>query len=100
MLPHPSHPVPNVRDDRETPLVQGRETARGFKDDLPDGANEIFSAKGLDSGISVDRVQEIRRLAQGHESDPEIETVPTGECFFANAPEIVAAAESCPTQRK
>jgi len=27
MLPRPSHPVPNVRDDRETPLCVGRDSA-------------------------------------------------------------------------
>jgi len=27
MLPRPSHPVPNVRDDRETPLCVGRDGA-------------------------------------------------------------------------
>jgi hypothetical protein len=61
----PSHPAPNVRDDREAPLLIGRGTARGYRDDLPDGQSEIFLARGVDSRIGVDWAGEIRFLAQG-----------------------------------
>ena len=42
----------------------GHGTARGYKDDLPDGQSEIFFRKGVDSRLSVDLVREIRFLAQ------------------------------------
>jgi hypothetical protein len=29
-LPRPSHPAPNVRDDRDTPLSRGRDSAEGW----------------------------------------------------------------------
>ena len=35
--PRPSHPAPNVRDDRDTPLLWARD-GRACKDDLPVGA--------------------------------------------------------------
>jgi hypothetical protein len=38
---------PNVRDDREAPLLVRRD-ARTYKSDLPDGLSEIFFARGLD----------------------------------------------------
>jgi hypothetical protein len=41
-----------------------RGMARGFKDDLPDGQSEIFSARGVDNRISVDPVGEIRFLVK------------------------------------
>src|SRR6185437_16404447 len=44
----PSHPAPNVRDDRETPLRRGG-MGRACKDDLPDNESEKFFATGLDS---------------------------------------------------
>ena len=46
--PRPSHPVPNVRDDRDTPLCVGRDGG-GSKVDLPDMLSGIFFAQGLDS---------------------------------------------------
>src|ERR1700730_7287508 len=46
-LLRPSHPVPNVRDDRDTSLlwVETAETSGG---DLPDGTSEKFFVRGLD----------------------------------------------------
>jgi hypothetical protein len=41
--PRPSHPAPNVRDDRETPLLWVRD-AREHGFDLPDGATEKFAS--------------------------------------------------------
>ena len=37
--PRPSHPAPNVRDDRDTPLMWARDT-RKHRCDLPDNARE------------------------------------------------------------
>ena len=44
--PRPSHPTPNVRDDRETPLVWVRD-AREHGFDLPDGATEKCTTGNL-----------------------------------------------------
>src|SRR3954453_7576337 len=44
----PSHPEPNVRDDRETPLLVGRDGA-GYGFDLGQTRRNIFSQPGLDS---------------------------------------------------
>jgi hypothetical protein len=41
--PRPSHPAPNVRDDREAPLLRVRD-AREHGFDLPDGATEKFAS--------------------------------------------------------
>ena len=41
--PRPSHPAPNVRDDRDTPLLWVRD-AREHGFDLPDGAIEKFAS--------------------------------------------------------
>ena len=43
----PSHPAPNVRDDRDTPLLVGRDGANTTTD-LGFGKSEIFFAQGLD----------------------------------------------------
>src|SRR6266446_645117 len=49
-LPRPPHPMPNVRDDRETPLCgPGR---FGYASDLGQRRSEIFLQKGLDSGVA------------------------------------------------
>jgi hypothetical protein len=42
----PSHSTPNVRDDREAPLLLGRETGRAGSRDLPDGASGSFGDYG------------------------------------------------------
>jgi hypothetical protein len=44
----PSHPAPNVRDDREAPLLEERGTAETSGVDLPDIASPKFSAAALD----------------------------------------------------
>jgi hypothetical protein len=50
----PSHPVPNVRDDRETPLLM--RTGRGrYSGDLRFGKTEIFLLRGLDKGKTVEQ---------------------------------------------
>src|SRR3981081_3595867 len=45
-LPRPPHPVPYVRDDRETPLCVGRD-AQSSRSDLGGVKTEIFLQKGL-----------------------------------------------------
>jgi hypothetical protein len=44
--------MPNVRDDRETPPLVGRDGARS-KVDLPEKHSELFLQAGLDSGIAI-----------------------------------------------
>src|SRR5579872_4712201 len=66
----PSHPAPYVRDDGQTPLLRAQD-ARRSASDLPDGANRIFSAKGLDGRLSVDWLWEIRSLAQPKPLSPQ-----------------------------
>jgi|ERR1700730_6499440 hypothetical protein len=39
-VPRPSHPAPNVRDDRDTPLMVGTD-ARKNASDLPDVTSEL-----------------------------------------------------------
>jgi hypothetical protein len=46
-LPRPPHPVPYVRDDRETPLCVGRDT-KSSRCDLGYVKTEIFLQTGLD----------------------------------------------------
>src|ERR1700738_1135249 len=48
MLPRPPHPLPNVCDDRETPLCVGRDGGR-CRFDLGLRRSGIFFAEGLDS---------------------------------------------------
>jgi hypothetical protein len=43
----PPHPMPNVRDDRETPLCVGRD-GRRCKSDLGQKRKQIFLQKGMD----------------------------------------------------
>src|SRR5258706_2767899 len=47
-LPRPPHPAPNVRDDREAPLLWVRDGGSPSAD-LPDGKSGIFLMSGLDS---------------------------------------------------
>src|ERR1700720_300447 len=44
----PSHPAPNVRDDREAPLLEERGTAETSGVDLPDIARRKFLTGTLD----------------------------------------------------
>jgi hypothetical protein len=45
--PRPPHPAPNVRDDRDTPLVFGTGCASN-KSDLGYPQSDLFFARGLD----------------------------------------------------
>jgi hypothetical protein len=47
----PPHPVPYVRDDRETPLCVGRD-GEGYAGDLRQKGMEIFLKEGLDMQIT------------------------------------------------
>jgi hypothetical protein len=43
----PSHPAPNVRDDREAPLLEERGTAETSGGDLPDGASDFSGGSDM-----------------------------------------------------
>jgi hypothetical protein len=58
-LPRPPHPVPNVRDDRDTPLCVGRDGG-GYRSDLGQEKTGIFLRKGLDTGRAEQPVGQIR----------------------------------------
>jgi hypothetical protein len=49
MPPRPSHPAPNVRDDREAPLLWEQD-GKGYSSDLGLLKIRIFLQKGLDRG--------------------------------------------------
>jgi hypothetical protein len=49
MPPRPSHPAPNVRDDREAPLLWEQD-GKGYSSDLRLLKIRIFLQKGLDRG--------------------------------------------------
>ena len=51
MPPRPPHPVPYVRDDRETPLCVGRD-GESYKGDLGLRKTRIFLQMGLDRQIT------------------------------------------------
>jgi hypothetical protein len=51
-MPRPSHPAPNVRDDRETPLCVGRDGER-CRSDLGQKNTKIFLRKGLDTDLPI-----------------------------------------------
>src|SRR5207244_7564235 len=61
-LPRPSHPAPNVRDDRDTPLLVGRD-AWSCTGDLGQSRSGIFLRARLDGANQVDVVEEIRSSA-------------------------------------
>src|ERR1039457_5140986 len=50
-LPRPPHPVPYVRDDRETPLCVGRD-GETHRDVSTDHGSEIFLQTGLDTPVN------------------------------------------------
>jgi len=54
--PRPSHPLPYVRDDRETPLCVGRD-GEGYAGDLRQKGTEIFLRRGLDDPNRIDPLQ-------------------------------------------
>src|SRR5215213_10427340 len=51
-LPRPSHPVPNVRDDRDTPLLVGRD-ARSCKGDFGQSGSELFLRQRIDRFLVI-----------------------------------------------
>jgi hypothetical protein len=53
-LKRPPHPAPNVRDDRETPLVRRRDGGI-TKAASTQRRSEIFFANGLDKMVQKDR---------------------------------------------
>ena len=55
---------PRVRDDHDTPLWWGGMT-RVCRDDLPDGASEIFLPRGLDDPNQLEKSQQISLHARG-----------------------------------
>src|ERR1700739_673464 len=59
--PRPPHPAPNVRDDRDTPLMRGRDGVR-FKSVSTGRRSEIFLREGLDRGINGMPVGQISPL--------------------------------------
>ncbi len=64
--PRPSHPAPNVRDDREAPLSARRDARKGATD-LPDGTSGIFFTWGLDHPNQIESFDEIAVLAHAIE---------------------------------
>jgi hypothetical protein len=62
-LPRPPHPVPNVRDDRDTPPLVGRDT-QSFRSDLGGVKTEIFLEKGLDTPVNKPPDGQISRLSR------------------------------------
>ena len=51
-LPRPSHPAPNVRDDRDTPLQRVRD-GRDSSFDLPDKLSGMFLREKLDRNFVI-----------------------------------------------
>jgi hypothetical protein len=67
-LPRPPHPIPNVRDDRETPLCgPGR---FGYASDLGQRRSEIFLQMGLDKPFRKTRSD----LPVGHNQLDPVQT--------------------------
>ena len=58
----PSHPAPNVRDDRDTPLLWVQDAGISAAD-LPDGTTGIFFLMGLDDPNHVESAYEFGALA-------------------------------------
>jgi hypothetical protein len=61
--PRPPHPAPDVRDDRDTPLMWARDGG-GIWGDLAAGRREIFLRNGLDSWNRLDALTQNSVLAQ------------------------------------
>jgi hypothetical protein len=62
-LPRPPHPVPNVRDDRDTPLCAGRDGG-GYRSDLGQEETGIFLQTGLDTRRAQQPVGQISSVAR------------------------------------
>jgi hypothetical protein len=62
-VPRPSHPAPNVRDDREPPLLWVRDGVKG-KCDFSKRPSGIFSHAGLDDPDQLELAGEISFYAQ------------------------------------
>src|ERR1700687_2459437 len=60
--PRPPHPVPYVRDDRETPLCVGRDGG-GYRSDLGQRRREIFLQTGLDRANQIEMLQQFGGIA-------------------------------------
>jgi hypothetical protein len=70
----PPHPMPNVRDDRETPLCVGQDGAV-YSFDLGTVRTEMFLQTRLDRANQIDLIQEFRMNAQGKIGPPIRRTV-------------------------
>ena len=57
--PRPPHPAPNVRDDREAPLLWARDGA-GSKDISSGVRNDLFLQEGLDTPNQLEFVRQIK----------------------------------------
>src|SRR5258706_16079353 len=63
-LPRPLHPVPNVRDDRDTPLLW--DGMAGVLEVILGGAKtEIFLQRGLDCPNQIENSQQIKSVIPG-----------------------------------
>jgi hypothetical protein len=62
-VPRPSHPAPNVRDDREPPLLWVRDGVKG-KGDFSKRPSGIFLQGGLDDPNQLELLGEISFYAQ------------------------------------
>ena len=73
------HRIPSrVRDDRETPLLSGRDGV-GCRGDLRCPRREIFLEAGLDRANQPDRADEIRFLAQSERRRKMLDTLVAGQ---------------------
>ena len=68
-LPRPPHSEPNVRDDRDTPLLAGRNAA-GCSADLGVERRGLFLLRWLDRANHVDWVEENRRARTRRTVEP------------------------------
>jgi hypothetical protein len=93
-LPRPPHPVPYVRDDRETPLCVGRD-GKGYRFDLGRAGTGIFLQMGLDSRITKQPVGQISRPArlsqksEGGRSDPPLYRPRTADYALTIRPTVL-----------
>jgi hypothetical protein len=76
--PRPPHPVPYVRDDRETPLCVGQDSTR-YRADLGLRKIRIFLQTWLDRANQIEPVQQFALLAQSVEDAIAQHIAPHGE---------------------